>query len=198
LAASICVLAFLVGSASADVFRVQEDWELVLDEVSECKHAPQFETLMCPFSELGGSFARVTWNYQELPAYVPGGFQMQTWGGDILFLRRDREGEVFSTAGETVAWTQELEIDGSDLYFRVHRGQSTTWGSFGGQDARLRLALAPENLNGYRSTISVDGSGITYGANRVLVLRIKEIRYYNEQGELLAVDPTSRIVHQRQ
>jgi hypothetical protein len=170
---------------------------LVLDAVSESKQAPQFETLMCPFPVASDIFARVTWNYWELPDYVPGGFQMQTWAGDGLQLRRERQAGLFSTAGETVTWTQELEIDGCSVYFGIKNGQSTTWGNFGGEEMRLRLLTTASNLNGYRPVVSVDGSGINYGANRVIVLRINEVRHYDEQGQLISTDRSPLVVHER-
>ena len=197
---SVLVLFASSVAQSADVVRVEEDWELVLDVVSEAKQAPQFETLMSPFhynDELTVFFCRVTWNYRELPSYAPGGFQLQTCIGDLVLSQKGYEGEPFSTAGETVTWTQQLESSADRAFFKIKNGQSTTWGAFGGSDLQLDEYPHPPNLNNYTPDVSVSKSGITYGANRVISLRIKAIRRYGPGGELLSVDSTPRVVHQR-
>ena len=196
------VLVLLVSSVAqaADVVRVEEDWELVLDQVSESKQAPQFETLMSPFpcdAELSDFFCRVTWNYRELPGFVPGGFQLQTWFGPFVLSKKELASPPFSTAGETVTWTQQLEVDHECVFFQIKNGVSATWGAFGGSHMQLWEFPHPPNLNHYRPEVSVERSGITYGANRVVRMRIKEVRRYDTEGNLVSTDYESRVVHQR-
>jgi hypothetical protein len=196
------VLVLLISSVAqaADVVRVQEDWELVLDQVSESKHSPQFETLMSPFptdENLSDFFCRITWNYSELPDFVPGGFQLQTWFGPCVLSTKDLSSEPFSTVGETVTWTQELEVDAECVYFRVKNGQSATWGAFGGTHLQLWEFPHTPDLNSYSPQVSVKGSGVTYGGNRVVRLRITAVRLYDAEGNLLSNDTTSRTVHER-
>lgn len=201
-AISFSLFALLASSVAqaTDVVRVEEDWELVLDVVSESKQAPQFETLMSPFAyddQQWVFFCRVTWNYRELPEYVPGGFQLQTCIGDYVLSKRGLVGEAFSTTGETVTWTQQLTSSHDRAFFKIMNGQSTTWGEFGGSDLQLDEYPHPPNLNAYSTDVSVRKSGITYGANRVVLLRIKEVRRYGEDGQLVSVDSTPRVIHQR-
>jgi hypothetical protein len=173
---------------------------LVLDQVSETKHAPQFETFMSPFpdvDDVSDFFCRVTWNYCELPDYVPGGFQLQTCFGPSVLSTKDVHSEPFSTAGETVTWTQELEVDHECVFFRIKNGQSKTWGTFGGDHLQLWEFPHRPNLNAYSPQVSVKGSGVTYGGNRVVRLRITAVRYYDAEGNLLSTDATPRVAHER-
>ena len=53
------------------------------------------------------------------------------------------------------------------------------------------------NLNGYNVAVSLGNSGITFGSQRVISLRIKQVRGYGAAGNLLFLDPTSRVLHER-
>jgi hypothetical protein len=180
-----------------DIARVEEDWELVLDAPSGAKVVPQFMTVMSPYNNLQDLYGMVTWNYREMPNFSAGGMQLQSWADDLfLYSKNFRESE-FSTTGETITWTQSLKINGNYVTLQVKNGESLTWGSFGGTQMQLSEQALVSNLNGYSPETTVSNSGITYGANRVVKLRIKAVRYYDALGNLLSTDNTSHVVHER-
>jgi hypothetical protein len=187
--------AVAMGDAPT-VMRVEEDWELVLAAPSTIKTAPQLETVSSPVGHLSSIFARVTWNYREQPEFLAGGMQLQAWNGDTYLAKTNFGSDDLSTVSETVTWTQSIKTDGYLLTLKVSNGQSTTWGSFGGSLLTLQGIVYLPNLNGYSTDVSVANSGITFGANRVEMLRIKEVRRYDGAGDLLSTDSTSRVVHQ--
>ena len=75
----VCTSAQAAG-APPDVLvimRVEEDWEVVLNEPGSDVNAPQFHTVMSPFGDLDSLYAQITWNYRELPDFEAGGLQIQ-------------------------------------------------------------------------------------------------------------------------
>lgn len=193
------VLVWGVAPATAcdeDVARVEEDWEIRLDLPSEEKTAPQYETVMSSVASIGGRFFRATWNYQELPSYASGGFQLQKWYGPIHLGSHNQNQASFASQNEQITWTQALSVDGEYLTFQVQNGQSSTWGSFGSVICFIEHWSSLSHLNNYSPDFSVEKAGISYGSNRVKLLRLKEVRYYNSDGVLLEQDTTSRVVYQ--
>jgi hypothetical protein len=194
------LLLTLPGTSIADgggeaVVRVEEDWELVLNEPDFDINCPQFHTVMSPFGNLGNFYAQVTWNYREQPGYTSGGVQMQGWSGENLLLTKSFRSDEMSTVAETVNWTQTLETNGEWLKFRIENGVSTTWGDFGGDVMTIADAANLDNLNGYSSSVSTGNSWITYGSNRVNLLVLREVRRYGASG-LLSVDIQPKVVFQ--
>ena len=62
--------------------RVEEDWEVVLNDPGEDIDAPQFHTIISPFANLDSFHLQVCWNYRETPEFRPGGMQLIAWLGD--------------------------------------------------------------------------------------------------------------------
>lgn len=176
------------------VIRVEEDWQLVLNEPGTNMQSPQFHTIMSPAPNLDGYYAQVLWNYLELLWYAPGGLQLQGWNGGQLTKYRTLKTAPLSTVAETITWTQILEINGGILYFKIDNGQSITWGTFG-RDMWLDQEGIVTNLNQYSTATSADNSCITYGSNRVNSLVITQVRRYGTSG-LLSTDSTPKVVYQ--
>jgi len=203
-AAALAAVAFMVAGTSVysydatpDVLRVEEDWELVLDAPSGAIDVPQLMTVMSPKADLSDLYGMVTWNYREVPNFQAGGLQLQSWADDLfLYSKNFREGE-FSTTGETITWTQSLNVASNILTLQIKNGQSVTWGSFGGTQMQLSELILVNNLNAYSPETSVNNSAVTFGGYRVVKLRIKEVRYYDANNNLISTDGTSRVVHQR-
>ena len=192
------ILAVTMPVAASDqaqepVLRVEQDWQLVLNEPDDAVLAPQLHTVMSPFGHLDSLYAQVTWNYRELPDFEEGGLQIQAWAGEECTIQRSFGAEGLSTTAETIRWTQVLETDGTALSFKITNGQSTTWGAFGGDTMQVRGGAAVANLNAYSTGLSAGRSLVTYGANRVQLLVITEVRHYGAEG-LLSTDSTPKVV----
>jgi len=180
------------------VVRVEEDWELVLNQPNGAVTAPQFHTIMSPYGNLDSLFAQVTWNYRELGTFNGGGMQMQGWNGEVSIVERSFLTEPMSNAAETVRWTQTLETNGTQMTFLISNGQSTTWGTFGypGNNMKINASIELPTLNTYSTDVSVQSSGISFGTNRVERLAIREVRWYGPSG-LLSVDTTPHVLFER-
>jgi hypothetical protein len=186
----------LSAAQGQDVMRVEEDWELVLGEPAAIKTAPQLETVISPFGHIDSIFARTTWNYREFDDFQAGGMQLQAWNGPSYLARANFGSDDLSTVSETISWTQALATNGLILTLQIKNGDSVTWGAFGGTTLTLQGMVDLPNLNAYSTDVSASESGITFGANRVALLRIKEVRRYGAGDVLLSTDSTPKVVYQ--
>ncbi len=196
LAGAVFVLALPAAVAEAqstDVMKVEEDWELVLNEPNENTYSPQFHTTMSPTANLDGFYSQITWNYQE-ESFSPGGLQVQSWMGEDVTRTRDLFTAPLSTTAETITWTQVLARTDVAVVFRINNGVSTSWGNF--SHIAFHWSVQLPDLNGYTTDASVTNSWITYGSNRVNSLKIKAVRRYDGLGILLSTDTTPHIVFQ--
>lgn len=179
---------------SAHIVRVEEDWVMVLNEPNYSTDAPQLHTMMSPYPEIGSFYGQISWNYRDQPEYRSGGMQMSLWNDEEFLARRNLEWARLDTVAETVTWTQVLDLDSGYVYFRVENGSSVTWGAFGGALTTVSALYDLADLNGYIPDVSVENACITFGANRVDLLAMVSVRYYDENG-LVAEDSELRIVH---
>jgi hypothetical protein len=179
-----------------DIVRVEEDWELVLGTPDADTDAPQVTCAVSPLGNLESWHAALELNQQSLPTFAPGGVQLQIWEGEVpLSDRRFPNGAVLAQPGETVHWTQSMQLSEGNLTFEVINGSSTTWGPFGGQGyLKASVATTLSSLNGYSPAVSVENSRVGYAANRVQSLVLKRVRYYTSTGQQIE-DTTPRVVH---
>jgi len=174
----------------ADVVRVEEDWELVVGTPAPGSLAPQVNSVISPRGNIDGLHAAFELNVQSLLEYAPGGLQLQLWFGQwALNDRKFPNSNVLSHVGETVCWTQSMEIEEGRIVFEIIDGTSTTWGDFGGQGyLKGSLVTFLTNLNDYDPAVSIANSGISYADNRVQSLTLKSVRVYLSTGEEIVQD----------
>lgn len=184
--------SFASAPVSQPVLRVEEDWEMQVNEPNGDTTAPQFHTVMSPSADLNSYHAQTLWNYRETPNFVPGGVQLHSYNGEYLLRQRSIESRTLSTTAETITWTQSLETDGTTLTFSITDGLSSTWGNFG-RDMNISSTANLAQLNEYSPDTTVMNSCVTFGANRVQSLIVKRVRYYGASG-LLYTDTTERSV----
>jgi len=196
------LLASPVGTLSAfvadpvAVTRIEEDWELDVNEPASQSCSPQFHTVMSPYGSLNGLYFQVTWNYQELPDVTEGGLQLQVWGGAEDFASRDAGSGYLSNDAERVSWTAVLSTDSMHVTFGIENGYSASWGSFGGESMRVRTPRPIASLDTYSTDVTTANSWITYGSNRVNRLVLKAVRRYAADGTLLSQETQERVIFQ--
>lgn len=182
------------GQDADPIVRVEEDWILLVYEPNGEVYSPQFHTVMSPVSDIeSGPYAQVTWNYQELPDFTHGGFQVQSWNGDDNVEFKSIGTHELTNRAEIIYWTQSLSVETGQLEFQIKTGHSMTWGGFGGGHTAISIGTGVSNLNGYSPETSVANSWVTYGQNRVLMLTLRNVRYYSQSG-VETTDSVSRSV----
>ncbi len=170
-----------------DVMRIEEDWELVVNEPDQLVSAPQLGTVMTPLKDIEDVYLAFALNHRINPTYTTGGMELQLWynGNQIGWLSLGNA--HFATKGEKVTWTQRLELKNGKLRFTIANGNSKTWGSFGqGDSIHLSVKTNLGDLNDYHPQVSMANSGVTFASNRVASLVLKAVRAYNSQGQLVA------------
>lgn len=177
------------------VTRVEEDWLLWVVQPNGAIYSPQFHTVMSPFDHINSYYFQVTWNYRELQEFMPGGFQVQSWYGEDDLDQQNVNSAELSRAAEIITWTQVLETNGTQIGFSVINGISSSWGAFGHPDTTIIHDGTLQNLNQYSPEVSVGNSWITFGQNRVNLLKLRAVRYYGAHG-LLKEDYTHRVVYE--
>ena len=189
----------VTGATATDsgpaIVRVEEDWKLVLNEPEAEINAPQFHTAMSPYANADREYAQVLWNYRELPEFESGGLQLELWRGGDDLVRRGAGDQSLSRDAETITWTQRLDASDGALRFQVLNGRSLSWGSFGGDGMAVAVSAGVPNLNAYSPSVSKGNSAITFGANRVNMLVITEVRRYSAAG-LVSADRAQLVVYQ--
>jgi hypothetical protein len=187
----------LWAQAGSGIVRVEEDWELVVLDPNAAVYAPQVVTAISATDDVNSPYATFEINHRTQPDFAPGGLQVVGWHFEEPVVRKRFVGEgLLQTPGEVVRWTQVMRLDGGQLTFEVINGTSQTWGAFGGNGTlKVSLTTTLANLNSYNPAVSVANSGISFAANRVQKLALKQVRWYTSAG-LLATDETVRTVHE--
>lgn len=184
------------GDLPPPITRVEEVWEAVLNDPGEFIDAPQFHTVMSPVGTVDGVHFQVCWNYRELPSYVSGGMEYMGWDADDLLVYKPIREDKFSYTAETVRWTQSMRVQCGHAIFYVKDGYSQTWGEFGGPQTAIQFPAAFPDLRKYEVSHSIENSWISYGANRVDVLRIVAVRYFDANGTLVYEDRIPKVVYE--
>lgn len=195
LAVTAAPVALSQDADALPIVRVEEDWQLVLNEPNDSTDCPQFHTVMSPTGNVTEYYAEVLWNHREIPDYASGGVQLRSWYDELLLRRRSVEYRTLSTSAETITWTQAMQADADVLTFWVLNGNSTTWGVFG-RDMVIDVPTGILDLSQYSPSVSAANSCITYGSNRVESLRITAVRYYGPEDVLLWEDFTTLNVYE--
>lgn len=198
--AAACVIAW-VGAVNAqapspDVYRVEEDWSLVLLMPDANLNGPQVTCVISPLTT-NDAYCAFDVNYHTQPDYSAGGLQMHIWDPDdpMVYCNFPDNG-MLQTAGETVTWTQNMWLSAGVLSFQVTNGQSHTWGHFGGTgDVLLSVNTSLANLNGYDSNVSLANSGVSFATNLVSSLTLEAVRWYDINGNLIQQNTTPQVVH---
>ncbi len=195
MAAWLGVLVGIAPGLAADIVRVEETWELQVATPDSASDAPQITCLVSPVNGIGSIHAAFELNQRSLPAFSPGGMQLQLWNGESPVSHVEGAAtRVLDQSDETITWTQVMEVSGGTLRFSVAGGQSATWGGFGGSDLRIEVPTGLANLNEYSPAVSVANSAVGFAANRVRSLVLKQVRVVASTGET-AEDATPRPVY---
>ena len=186
----------LPAQSPSGVARVEEDWELVVNDPDTNDNSPQVTCVIAPLTVDSGYLA-VDVNFHSQPEYSAGGVQMHVWSPNTPMLVADSGlTAALGTQNETITWTTKMSVAQNDLTFEVVNGNSTTWGAFG-NDGKLQLSVGAllASLDGYSSNVSLDNSGVPYASNRVTSLTLKAVRWYSASGVLLQQNTTPQLVH---
>lgn len=189
-------VASLLGIASSshalEVVAIEEHWELKVGQPDGGVSGPQVTMIMSPTNDIDHDFFVYTLNYRSDPDFSAGGMQVQRWyGEDFEASRNGSPNGMLNYTDETVTWVQRMELDTANntLMFDVNNGVSETWGTFGNQGyMRFTINSTLTNLNNYRPAVSLSGSGVNFGGNRVKSLILTRLRWWDAEGNMYEME----------
>ncbi|NLX55473.1 MAG: hypothetical protein GXY58_10200 [Planctomycetaceae bacterium] len=195
--AALLSLGLLSSAFSADIVRVEEEWELVVATPDLARNSPQVTCALTPFSRLEWLYMTFEINHCSDPDYVAGGLNMHVWHlEERMATKTVSNSHAMATTGETVRWTQVMSLRPGVVVFEILNGSSATWGSFGAPGSlKVAVLVTPASLNYYSPAVSVQNSGVTFASSCVDKLTLKSVRYTFSDGTV-QVDSTPRVVHQ--
>lgn len=195
LASALAVLLGVGQVIAADVARVEEDWQLIVNQPDSSLDGPQVTCIISPVTT-DVAYCAFDINYQTQPNYSAGGLQMHIWNPNQPILTSNFPvSGLMQTSGETVTWTQAMAVSGGVISFAVKNGQSTTWGSFDNSGQPVSASTTANNLNNYSPSVSVANSGVSFASNLVSSLTLKAVRWYDDDGKLITQTTTAQTVY---
>jgi hypothetical protein len=168
---------------TADVVRVEEDWELVLAEPTASGDAPQVTCTTAPAGTSDPLSVKLTFNHRTIPEAGAGGLQLQIWDKQqpLAYRTLPPSGDK-TTTGETVRWTQTTEVDAGLLTVEV-TGRSNAWRNFAPDDAlSVMVGTGLKNLNGYDPASAIGNSDAGAAFDQVAAPVLKRVRLYSASG----------------
>jgi hypothetical protein len=186
LAALALVSWFSNASYAFEIVAIEEHWELSLGQPDNDSSAPQVSMVMSPTGHLSGQYFVFTINHHSVPDWIPGGLQVQYWNGeDTVESKVGPQEGTLHHAEEIITWVQRTELSDGQLNFQIKSGTSDSWGAFG-DAGHLKFGVETDltNLNGYRPGLSIEGSGVSFGGNRVRHLTLTKLRWFDADGQV--------------
>ncbi len=195
---SLAAIAFAVAGESATAgsqyYRIEEDWELVLNTPDLSFPAPQIVVAMKP-GITSRKQALFLINHHDTPQFNAGGGQIQVWDGDVLKSYKSFAGPTLIRVGERVTWTQYMERSGGKFQFGLSRVEGDAWGVNTAADLGGPVSFADSKtiFDVYSSDNSVEDAAITFGADRVASLKLVEVRKYLAVGGVVETEGSRTI-----
>jgi hypothetical protein len=206
---ALCGLVLVLGlglvsntkALGQDVMKVEEIWEMTVNTPDPTNAAPQLNTVMSAYEHVDSYYGLLTVNYQDLPNFSQGGLQAQIWQdttnlSDVLLTTDGVVNKrVLSKSGETVKWSQALQLSSEGvLVFSIQGLKGETWR----KDFTLATKAATPglaNLNQYNPKVSVMYTrNWGLGLDRIKQLRLRTIRKYDAKGNRLSEDKVEIVV----
>lgn len=174
----------------SEIYRVEEDWELVLNEPDRDNVSPQITFFMSPCVNADDCYFQLQMNYAAEDGFSSGGFHVAAVDHEqFVDEARSSTQTVLSKDGDTVRWTNVMAvINSSRVMFAIKNGHGHDWGDFGGPDYLVELKGHPTvDLSEYHPDQSLGSVDIGFGANRVASLTLVEVRAYYPDGRIVTV-----------
>ncbi|WP_372721502.1 hypothetical protein [Novipirellula sp.] len=174
------------------IFKIEEDWEMVLNEPDPINHSPQVTFFTTPTDDPSRYF-QLQLNHAVDAQFSGGGFHVAAVENDhILDEARSETRVALSSDGDHVRWTSILATVEDQTLFAIKNGHASQWGDFGGPDFLVRMnSDASLGLSQYHPQKSLDAVDIGFGANRVASITLLEVRVFYVDGTVVPV-PVNR------
>lgn len=180
-------------NAQSSIVRIEEDWEMHVQQPDALRDAPQATATMVPFGVESALVLQVDLNHASVPTFSSGGLQLRvSMDSDSVQQLRLLDGERLEYEAEVVRWTQFVQLTSGGFSFGISQGSSASWGNMGGPASVIHLQQADIGsalvLERYDPANSLKHSGVNYARNRVSAFLLKRVRLYYSTGVVVGVD----------
>lgn len=186
-----CTLTTAKESTASEpvVYKVEEDWEMVVNEPDVANNSPQVTFFTSPSTGNEDSYFQLQMNYHADEDYSSGGFHVAAVdGGAMMDEARSVTRKTLATDDDQIRWTSVMAVINNRALFAVRDGHGQQWGDFGGPDYLVRTVPSPvSDLSGYHHQQSLDNVDIGFGKNRVSRITLKAVRLFYTDGQVTTV-----------
>ncbi len=192
IAGGLCLLTMLHGQALAEgpeLFMVEEDWEMTLNEPEPNINSPQVAFFLYPDSDHADCYFQLQMNYAAEDAYSSGGFRVGAFCNEVpVDEERSPIRQSLAWDNDHIEWTSAMAVFNGQLMFAVKDGYGMQWGHFGGPEYLVQMD--DQNLHcldHYTPQKSLESVDIGFGANRVASIRLKTVRLTYTDGHTTTI-----------
>lgn len=170
--------------------RIEEDWELKLQQPDALSNSPQLTIYLTPDASQPSVYFQLQLNHAADADFSGGGFRVSAITNDSA-VEEARSGTraLLTHDGDLISWTSVMTTRNDQIFFAIKDGMSESWGDFGGPEYLLQIPAGEiSDLSGYTPRQSIDDVDIGFGKNRIKSLTLQRIRAYREDGSFLTVE----------
>lgn len=180
-------------SANSTIYKIEEDWEMVINDPDPANHSPQVTFFTSPSANLDDVYFQLQMNYAADAGFSAGGFHVAAVQDDqIQDEARSDTRRILATDGDHIRWTSVMTMIENRALYAVTDGQGTEWGTFGGPGYLVKMMSSPVwDLAEYHPQNSLDNVDIGFGANRVQSITLLRVRAYYTDGRVVTI-PVNR------
>jgi hypothetical protein len=184
--ASVCLPA-TAQSDQPSIYKIEEDWELVVSSPRAAIHCPQVSIYTTPHNDHQGTYFQLQLNYAAREVFTGGGFMVSAVRNESTIQEaRSDVREPLAHDGEQLRWTSVMAVINNELLFAIRDGVGNHWGEFGGPDYIVRMpAGSIGSLDHYSPQRSLETVDIGFGANRVQSLVLTKVRVFFTDSEMI-------------
>lgn len=177
------------------VYKVEEDWEMMVNEPDVSNNSPQITFFTSPSHELDNSYFQLQMNYHADEAYSSGGFHVASvQEGKTVDEARSVTRKNLSTNDDVVRWTSVMAVIDNRALFAVRDGYGREWGNFGGPNYLVRMVPSPvSDLSKYQHQQSLQSVDIGFGRNRISRITLKAVRLFYTDGRVEVVAENQQL-----
>ncbi len=189
LVASMSVAVPTCTADEAAIYKIEEDWEMVINEPDSITNSPQITFFTSPSVNLDQAYFQLQMNYAADTGFSSGGFHVAAvHDHTIIDEARSDTRSVLSADGDRIRWTSVMAVIHEKVLFAVKDGYGQVWGQFGGPDYLVKIVPSPvPDLSEYHPQHSLDSVDVGFGANRVESVTLREVRVFYTDGRMITV-----------
>ena len=184
---AFCTAAVAQAQQPPRIYKIEEDWELVVSSPRAAIHSPQISLYTTPDDSDPEAYFQLQLNYAAREDFSEGGFMVSAMRDEtpVQEARSDVR-ELLTHDGEQLRWTSVMAVINNELLFAVKDGLGSNWGSFGGPDYIVRMpARGLQHLDRYTPEKSLETVDVSFGANHVQSLVLTRVRAYYTDDQVV-------------